>query len=67
MAEWELSFPTSSPTLLPNTLCCQLAEILARKFKGAREKSWQEELMAEFWPNYTKNGKKRDQNLLEKK
>jgi hypothetical protein len=39
--------------------CCQVAEIPAKKLKRGREKKiWPEELVAEFWLNFTESGRK---------
>jgi hypothetical protein len=39
-----------------------------KSLKGAGEKlSWPEEIVAEFWPNFTKNDRKGSENILFKK
>ncbi len=51
----------------PWNQCCQVAEIPAKSSKGAGEKSWPEESVAECWPNFAKSGRKGAEENFQKK
>jgi hypothetical protein len=45
-----------------------VAKIPTKKLKRGREgKIWPEELVAEFWPNFTKSGRKGAEQNVERK
>jgi hypothetical protein len=47
-----------------DTQCFHVAEIPAKKSKGARGKGWPEEFVAKFWPNFAKSVEKRPKKIF---